>query len=76
MEPEAGGWQTSGMPKNQPKMGRPPLPAGEQRAHRLVILLTDTERDELVFCSGRGERLATAARRLLLERVRGVPAAQ
>ena len=50
----------------KPRMGRPPLPRDELRRHRVVVHLTDAERDTLAALSQeRDSDLGAVARDIL-----------
>ncbi len=50
----------------KPSMGRPPLPRDELRRHRVVVHLTDVERDTLAaLAQERDSDLGAMARELL-----------
>lgn len=50
----------------KPRMGRPPLPKDELRRHRVVVHLTDAERDTLeVLAESQDADLGAVARDIL-----------
>ena len=56
--------------KASAKLGRPRLPRDELRRHRVVVHLTDEERDALAALAGNDADLGAVARELLMSALR------